>query len=54
MSIYLRYKYIGGKVEVAMYNFIKCTELQSTNCKPFTSRLVVKENTVFHLGLAFK
>ena len=27
MSIYLRYKYIGGKVEVTMYNFIKCTEL---------------------------
>ena len=21
------YKYIGGKVEVTMYNFIKCTEL---------------------------
>ena len=24
MSIYLGYKYIGGKVEVTMYNFIKC------------------------------
>ena len=24
MSTYLGYKHIGGKVEVTMYNFIKC------------------------------
>ena len=27
MSTYLGYKHIGGKVEVTVYNFIKCTEL---------------------------
>ena len=25
--VYLRGVYIGGKVEVTVYNFIKCTEL---------------------------
>ena len=27
MSTYLGHKHIGGKVEVTVYNFIKCTEL---------------------------